>query len=443
MDSFFEPRSVAVVGASARPQSLGHVLLKNIIDGGFRGDIFPVNPRADSILGLRAYPSILDVESEVELAVIMIPSSVIIDVVGQCGRKGVKALVVISAGFSEAGNADLEAELLREAEKWGMRVIGPNCAGILNTGNSLFATIESRIRLGRIAFSTQSGALGGAILAWAENEGIGFSKFVSYGNQCDVDESDLLQYLGDDSETEVITLYIEGVKDGRKFFETAKRVAAVKPVIVMKGGMSETGAGAVQSHTGSLAGSGRMYRAVFAQTGLTYVNTIEEMFDMAKALVYQGRAEGGDVAVLTNSGGPAVMVSDELDELGLSVPEPIPGIKERLSFLPPFTSIRNPVDLTAGGSPENYAKVLEALFSQGQYDAGMVICVPPLSLDAAEVAKALVEAKSGIGKPVVTCFMAGQLVEEAVRILEESGIPNFPTPKRAARALSALVRRRR
>ena len=441
LDHFFNPASVAVVGASTRPQSLGHVLLKNIMDMGFEGDIYPINPRADSILGLKAYPSISDVEADVEMAVIMVPSSAVIDVVGQCGRKGVKALVVISAGFSESGNPELEAELLEEAQRWGIRIIGPNCAGLLNTGNSLFATIESKIRPGKIAFSTQSGALGGAVIAWAENEGIGFSKFVSYGNQCDVDESDILEYLGDDEETEVITLYIEGVKIGRKFFEAAKRVTVKKPVIAMKGGMSEAGAGAVQSHTGSLAGSSRIYRAVFAQTGITYVNTIEEMFDMAKALVYQGRAEGGDVAVLTNSGGPAVMVTDELDELGLRVPAPSSGIKERLSFLPSFTSIRNPVDLTAGGSPENYAKVLEALFSEEQYDACIVVCVPPLSLDAAEVAEALVEAKSRIGKPVVTCFMAGKLVEEAVRILEEGGIPNFPTPKRAARALSVLTGR--
>jgi acyl-CoA synthetase (NDP forming) len=229
-------------------------------------------------------------------------------------RKGVKALVVISAGFSESGNAELEEALIAEVERWGMRVMGPNCAGIINTSNKLYASIESRISPGKIAFVTQSGALGGAVLAWAENEGIGFSKFASYGNASDVDESDLISHLESDEATKVITLYVEGVNDGRKFYEATKRVARIKPVIVMKGGLSGAGSRAVQSHTGSLAGNSAIYRTPFKQAGVTYANTIEDMFDMAKALIFQGRVSGGRVVVLTNSGGPAVMVADELEE---------------------------------------------------------------------------------------------------------------------------------
>ena len=329
MDSFFNPRSVAVIGASTRSRSLGHVLLKNIVEGGYEGDVYPINPRADTILGLRVYPSISDVEAVVDLAIVMIPSTVIIEVVRQCGEKGVKALVVISAGFSESGNAELEEALIAEAERWGMRVIGPNCAGIINTSNKLYASIESRISTGKIAFVTQSGALGGAVLAWAENEGIGFSKFASYGNASDVDESDLISHLESDEETEVITLYVEGVKDGRKFYEATKRVARIKPVIVMKGGLSAAGSRAVQSHTGALAGNSAIYMAAFKQAGVTYANTIEDMFDMAKALIFQGRVSGGRVVVLTNSGGPAVMVADELEELGFTnVHDYKGGIKE-------------------------------------------------------------------------------------------------------------------
>ena len=433
LDSFFNPRSVAVIGASTRPQSLGHVLLKNIVEGGYEGDVYPINPSADTILGLRAYPSILDVEAVVDLAIVMIPSTVIIEVARQCGEKGVKAIVVISAGFSESGNTELERALIAEAERWGMRVIGPNCAGIINTSNKLYASIESRISTGKIAFVTQSGALGGAVLAWAENEGIGFSKFASYGNA--------RAHLESDEETEVITLYVEGVKDGRKFYEATKRVARIKPVIVMKGGLSAAGSRAVQSHTGSLAGNSAIYMAAFKQAGVTYANTIEDMFDMAKALIFQGRVSGGRVVVLTNSGGPAVMVADELEELGFSVPAPSPDIKERLSFLPGFTSVRNPVDLTAQGSPENYAKVLEVLFSEDYYDAGIVVCVPPLGLDASEVAEAVAGVELTHKKPIIACFMAGELVVEAIPLLERRGIPNFPTPKRAARALRVLLKK--
>lgn len=441
LEHFFNPHSVAVIGASTKPKNLGNVLLKNMIDGGFLGDIFPINPRAESILGLKAYPSILEVKADVDLAIILVPAPIVIDIIRQCGEKGVKAIVIISAGFSEIGKIELEKKLVEEADRWGIRIIGPNCAGTINTYNKLFATIESRIERGNIAFVTQSGALGGAVLAWAANERIGFSKFISYGNACDVDESDLLLYLSTDNETMVITLYLEGVKDGRKFFRIAKGVSQKKPIIAIKGGLSKAGAGAVRSHTGAIAGNSQIYISVFKQAKIIRASGIEDMFDMAKALIYQRQTSGHNVVVLTNSGGPAVMVVDELEALGLSVPGPSSEIRERLSFLPQFYSVNNPIDLTAQGGPEMYEKVFRSLFSEEYYDAGIVICVPPISLDAAEVAKAVVDVLKDVDKPIVACWMAGHLVERAVQILEKNKIPNYPTPKRAAKALSVLMKK--
>lgn len=438
--NFLNPKSTAVIGASRKPGKVGYELLKNLVEGGFSGRIYPVNPAADSVLGLKAYPSILDVDEKVDLTVVVVPSSLVPDVIQQCGEKGVGAVVIISAGFSEVGNRSLEEEVVRRAKRWGVRVIGPNCTGIINTHENLYATMESRVGKGDIAFVTQSGALGGAVLAWAIEKKIGFSKFVSYGNACDIDESDILEYLINDSQTKVITLYIEGIKNGRKFFRVAGEVSKKKPLIAIKGGLSKAGARSVLSHTGSLAGSEAVYRTVFKQAGVIEADGIEDMFDMARALAYQKLMEGDKVVILTNSGGPAVIAADELEHLGLKVPEPSEGIMKKLDFLPPICSRKNPIDLTAEGSPEMYARAFTALFSEKYYDAGLVIDVPTTwdIQGAVETARALVQAIKAVNKPTVTCWMAGHLVEEAIPLLEKNMIPNYETPKRAAKALWAL-----
>jgi len=439
---FFEPESVAIIGASKKPLKVGHELLKNVIEGGFTGKIYPINPAAEDILGLKSYSTILDVKEPVDLAVVVVPAQVVPSTIQQCGEKGTKAVVIISAGFSEIGNKSLEEEIVKIAKQFGVRIIGPNCTGIINTHSNLYATMESRVGKGDMAFVTQSGALGGAVLAWAMEKNIGFSKFASYGNACDIDESDLLNYLADDPQTKVITLYIEGVKNGRKFFKAASEAAEKKPLIAIKGGLSKAGARSVASHTGSLAGNEAVYRTVFRQAGIIEADGIEEMFDMGRALAYLEPMRGDKVAILTNSGGPAVLAADALERLGLKVPEPPREIIKELEFLSPVCSRKNPIDLTAEGSPENYAKAFNAIFSMEYYDAGLVIDVP-IAWDARgaiETARLLTQAIKNVNKPTVTCWMSGHLVKEAVTVLEENKIPNYETPKRAAKALWALSR---
>ncbi len=442
MAKFFEPESVAVIGASKKPMKVGHELLKNLVEGGFPGKIYPINPKAEDVLGLKAYSTILDVKEPVDLAIVVVPAQAVPATIQQCGEKGTKAAVIISAGFGEIGNKSLEEELVKTAKQWGVRVIGPNCTGIINAHRNLQTTMESRAGKGDMAFITQSGALGGAVLAWALEKKIGFSKFISYGNACDVDESDLLNYLADDPQTKVITLYIEGVKNGRKFFNAASEVAKKKPLIAIKGGVSKAGARSVASHTGSLAGSEAIYRTVFRQAGIIEADGIEEMFDIGRALAYLKPMKGNKVAVLTNSGGPAVLAADELERLGLKLPEPSLGILKELDFLSPVCSRRNPIDLTAEGTPENYAKTFAALFSEDFYDAALVIDVP-IAWDikgATDTASLLSQAQKKLEKPTVVCWMSGHLVKDAVAVFEENRVPNYETPKRAAKALWALCR---
>lgn len=441
LSEFLDPKSIAIIGASTKPRRIGYELLKNLIDGGFKGNIYPVNPHAKAILKLKAYSTILDIDNPIDLAIIITPAPTVPEIIEECGQRNVKAAMIISAGFSEAGNLELEGKVVEVAKQYGVRVVGPNCAGIINTQKKLYATFESRVGEGNIAFLTQSGALGGAVLAWAIKEGMGFSKFVSYGNACDIDESDILAYLATDPYTKVIALYIEGVKNGRKFLKTAREVSRNKPIIALKGGVSKAGMRAVQSHTGAIAGNEAIYKAVFEQTGIIEATDIEEMFNIAKALAYQRSAAGDKIAVLTNSGGPAVMAIDEIERLGLKAPEPTRVIKRQLDFLPPFCNKGNPVDITAEGTPDMYAKILKALFSEDYYDAALIICVPPIFLDSTEVAKAIIEAVKEVNRPIVACWMAGHLVDNAIPILEKNKIPNYPTPKKAAKALWALVKR--
>ncbi len=440
---FFEPDSVAVIGASSKRGKIGFEILKNIVEGGFKGEIYPVNPKAEEILGLKCYKSLNEINKEVDLAVIITPAPTVPGLVKKCSEKGVKAIIIISAGFSEVGNFRLEKELKKEIKEANVRVIGPNCAGLINTEKNFYPTMELRVGKGDISFVTQSGALGGAMLAWAESEGLGINKFVSYGNAVDVTETDVLEYLREDPYTKVIILYVEGVKNGRKFIETARKVSLKKPIVGFKGGLTEKGAEAVHSHTGSLAGKEKIYLVAFKQSGVILARDLYDLFDFSRVLSIYRCSEGDKIVILTNSGGPAVIATDKLTELGLNLPEPPPRIMDKLSFLPEHCSKGNPVDLTASGDPETYAKTLEALFSEDYYNAGLVICVPTYFLNSVEVAKKIIKVCKGIDKPLVTCFMSGKLVKDALPLLEENKIPNYPTPERAAKALWALVERGR
>ena len=353
MKFFFNPHSVAIF-ASMKEGKTGYEIVKNMVEGGFKGEIYPINRNGGEIFGQKIYPEYNDLD--IDLAVIAIPGQFIPSLLEDLGKKKVKSVVIISAGFSEVGNIKEEEEIKNIAKKHQMRIIGPNCAGIMNTNCNLFASIEVRALLGQTAFITQSGALGGAVLMMAEEMGFGFSKFVSYGNRCDIDEVDLIKYIEDDPQTKVIALYIEGLQEGRKFLSQTKKTILKKPIIAIKAGKSKAGMRATSSHTGSLAGEDKIYDAAFKQAGILRVEGVEEMFDLCRGLIYYPEIKGKKIGVITNSGGPAVLTTDKLEELGLEVPEPSKSLKNKLKeILPPHVSLGNPFDLLAYGSAETFA----------------------------------------------------------------------------------------
>jgi acetyl coenzyme A synthetase (ADP forming)-like protein len=435
MKYFFNPRSVAIFG-SMKEGKTGFEIVKNMVEGGFKGDIYPISQSEGQIFGLNIFPDFKNLN--IDLAVIAIPSQLIPSLLEDLGNQGINSVIIISAGFSEVGNLEQEEKIKQIAKQYQIRIIGPNCAGIMNTESNLFASIEVRALPGNTAFITQSGALGGAVLMMAEELDFGFSKFVSYGNRCDVDEADLISYLQNDHQTQVITVYIEGLKEGRKFLRQAKETVLKKPIIAIKAGKHEAGMRATSSHTGSLAGEDRIYEAAFRQAGILRVDDVEEMFDLSRGLIYYPRIEGNRIAVVTNSGGPAVMTTDKLEELGLSVPEPSLDLRNKLkNFLPPHVSWRNPFDLLAYGSAETFASVCQAIAPE--YDAIIVIFVPTAYMDSTIIAKAIGEAKKSIKKPILASFMAGRLVKKGIEELKRYGIPNYKTGERCAKVIQKIA----
>ncbi len=438
MDFFFHPSSVAVFG-SFKKGAIAYEILRNIVEGGFGGKIIPVNPKGGTVeIAGRTFQIRERLDETVDTAIIAIPAKFVLSLIDEIGPL-IRGAVVISAGFSEVGNVDLERELVEKAREHGVRIIGPNCAGIFGVLGNFFGSFEVRVKPGGLALISQSGAFGGAALAMGNDEGIGFSAFVSYGNASDLNESDFLEYFADDENTKVIALYIEGVKDGRRFLEALRYAAARKPVIILKAGKSVSGAKAAASHTGSLAGSYEIYRAAFRQAGAIEVEEMEELFDAAKVFEMHTRA-GKRVAVITNSGGPGVLATDKLERLGLEIAKlSDETVDELRSFLPPQCSLRNPIDLIADADYERYKKTIEVVCRDENVDSLLVICVPPIFLPSEEIARAIIEAECN--KPVVVNFMAGELAREGVRLLEGRGIKNFSTPERAARALHWLAGR--
>lgn len=435
MKNFFNPSFVAIFG-SMKEGKTGFEIVKNMVEGGFKGDIYPISQSSGQIFGLNIYPDFKNLD--IDLAVIAIPSQSIPSLLEDLGGKGVNSVIIISAGFSEVGNFEQEEKIKQIAEQYQMRIVGPNCAGVMNTEGNLFASIEVRALPGNTAFITQSGALGGAVLMMAEELDFGFSKFVSYGNRCDVDEADLICYLQDDPQTQVITVYIEGLNEGRKFLRQAKETVLKKPIIAIKAGKHEAGMRATSSHTGSLAGEDRIYEAAFKQAGILRVDGVEEMFDLSRGLIYYSRIEGNRIAVVTNSGGPAVMTTDKLEELGLVVPEPSLGLRNKLKeFLPPHVSLKNPFDLLAYGSAETFASVCKIIASE--YDALIIIFIPTAYMDSAKIAKAIGEVKESIKKPIFASFMAGRLVKEGIEELNRYGIPNYKTGERCAHVIQKIA----
>ncbi|MGE5618074.1 MAG: acetate--CoA ligase alpha subunit [Sphingomonadaceae bacterium] len=447
LDVFFKPKSVAVIGATRDPKGLGGSVLNNIRSAGYAGPIFPINPKADEIGGLKAYPTVLDVPEEVDLAVVTTPARFVPQVTDECGRKGVRGMIIISAGFREVGpeGRKMEREVTDTAARYGMRIIGPNVLGVVDTFAPLNATFAAVMpKKGRTAFMSQSGALMSAILDWSLGEGFGFSSMVSLGNKADVDEIDLLESWVDDDNTRVILGYLEGISDGPRFIQTAKKVTKKKPVLLIKSGTTAAGQKAVSSHTGTLAGSDAAYKAAFAQCGVIRATSVQELFDLAFAFANQPVPLGNGVAVVTNAGGPGIMASDAAERLGLKIANLTPETTEKLqAALPPQASAHNPVDVLGDALADRYATATELVLQDPNVHAVLVLLTPQVMTNPTETAKAIAEVVRKYDKPVLTSFMGAGEVKEGVGILSANSIPNYPFPERAMEALAAMVRYRR
>jgi acetyl coenzyme A synthetase (ADP forming)-like protein len=436
IQNLFYPRGVAVVGSTAQGK-IGYELIKQIVDGGFE-QVFAVNPKAQGVFGAPGYDSVVKIAQPVDLAVIASPAPTVPSVLEECGQAGIRAIVLITAGFAEVGNSAGEAQIKAIARKHQMRVVGPNCAGIVNTHHHLFASLETRPPQGEVAFISQSGALGGAVLSWAEEQGMGFSKFLSYGNRVDLDEIDLLPYLAQDPETRVGALYIESVADGQAFMQAVREFTRCKPLVVIKSGRSQSGQRATLSHTGSMAGADAVYAAALKSCGAIRVDSVEEMFDLCKGLVHTPPVRGRHVAIVTNSGGPGVLAADRAEQVGLQVSEPSAQLREKLAqFLPPYSSLKNPIDLTVEGTEAGYRETLCAVLEE--YDAALALDVSTPYLDSVALARGVCDAAIKTGKPIVANFMAGRIVAEAVAYLKAQGLPNFATGERAVTVLARMA----
>ena len=446
----FRPETVAVIGASRSPGTIGYQIVDNLVRHGYQGTIYPVNPNARSIHSFPAYPSVTAIPDDVDVAVVVVPKELVLEVAEECGRKGVKALVVISAGFREVGGegVEREARLLEAVQRHGMRLVGPNCMGLLNTSddvcmNATFAPTMPPV--GATSFLSQSGALGVTILDYAAEYGIGIHQFVSVGNKADVSGNDLIEYWEDDPGTRLILMYLESFGNPRHFTRIARRVSRKKPIAVVKSGRTRAGARAASSHTGALAGTDLAIDALLAQCGVLRAESIQELFDMAMAFEHQPLPRGNRVAIVTNAGGPGIMIADSCEAMGLDVVELTDDTQDRLrSIFPAEASVRNPVDMIASATGESYEVALEIILEDPRVDAAIAAFVPPLGVRQIDVAEAIVTAAAEHrDKPVMAVLMGREGLPEGRAELGEAGVPAYIFPESAARALSAMDRHRR
>ena len=438
LDPIFSPKSVAVIGATETLGSVGRTILDNLIKGGFAGKIFPVNPKRPTVLGLPAYTSISAVPETPDLAVIITPPPTVPGIVKDCGAKGVKGVIIISAGFKEIGptGAELERQVLAEATKAGIRIVGPNCLGVMVPGNKFNATFAADMaKTGSVGFISQSGALCTAILDWSLKENVGFSAFVSLGSMLDIGWGDLIQYLGDDPNTKSIVIYMESIGDARAFLSAAREVALTKPIIVIKPGRTDAAAKAAASHTGSLTGSDEVLQAAFQRVGVLRVDTISELFDMAEVLAKQPRPKGPRLTIVTNAGGPSVIATDMLIGSGAQLAELSPETMKAFNeILPPTWSHNNPVDIIGDAKPELYAKSIEIASKDPNTDGILVILTPQAMTDPTATAECLKPYAHIPNKPVIASWMGADIVAKGEDILNAASIPTFKYPDRAAKA---------
>ena len=447
LKNFFQPQSVAVLGASHVPGKVGYDVLKNLIQSGYPGKLFPIHPTSSEIQGLKAYPDLLAVDDPIDLLIYLIPPQLILSTLDDCKKKNIKAVIAISAGFKETGStgAQLEREMITRARELNIRILGPNCLGLIDTSSQLNATFAPGMpSKGNIAFFSQSGALCVAILDWALGEGVGFSKFVSLGNKADLDEIDFMKFLAGDPSTRVILGYLEGISDGKAFIEVAGESARKKPVIIIKSGGTAAGAKAASSHTGSLAGSERSIRAAFQQAGIIRAETVSELFDYALAFASQPIAQGQRIAIVTNSGGPGIMAADAIERYNLTLASFTKKTHDQLrSSLPAIASIYNPVDIIGDARDDRYYKSLKLVLKDPHVDAVLVILTPTAVIDVKETARIVAELSSKSSKPVLTSFMGKVSVEEGIKILQQNKIPNYSYPENAIKVFRIMADYRR
>jgi len=446
LDYIFRPRSIAVIGASHKRGKIGREIIRNLLEYGFNGQVFPINPNVSQVNSIKCYAKVTDVPDPIDLAIIIIPRDQVWEAIDDCHKKNIKGLLILTAGFKEVGGKgiDYEKKLKDMLEVYGMRMVGPNCMGIINTEDDirLHATFAGDKPLpGNIGFISQSGALGAAILSLARSINLGFSMFASIGNKTNVSSNDLLEYLENDERTKAILLYLEDFGNPRNFTQIARRLSQKKPIVAVKAGRTLAGARAASSHTGSMTDLDIASDALFEQCGVLRAASIDELFDLAQAFTSQPAAKGDRVCIMSNAGGPAIMATDALINLGLRMAQLSPKVTEYLkSFLPAEASIKNPIDMIAGAAEKEFALVLKAILEDENVDAVIAINVPPIMQNPIAIASAIAEVAKQYDKPVLGCFMG---VEDIIRELqrkEVTSIPLYQFPESPARALAGMVK---
>ncbi|GAB61778.1 MAG: CoA-binding protein [Candidatus Jettenia sp.] len=451
METFFNPSSVAIIGATEKPGSLPGIIVKNLLDMGFGGRIYPVNPKYGNVFGLRCFPSILDIPDEIALTVIAVPALFVLDILKQHALKQIHYSIIISAGFREMGpeGIEMEEKIRQIAIENKIRIIGPNCLGVFDnytnfTTSFLPGERVSKPKKGSLSILSQSGAFAIALLDLATQEGLGIARMINYGNRIDVGESALLPFLTSDSSTKVIALYMESVDHGRKFIEVARACSKKKPIVVLKVGKGEAGIAAAKSHTGAIAGKYEIYKAAFLKSGIIEANGLEEFIDGVKALSMQNPPKGNRILIVTNGGGFGVIVADHCSENGLEVPPPSRQLKEKLrSRLSKFYVVNNPVDLTGSASDEDYRIAIHTCMAESdEYDAAIIIPLMAPQGMTEKVVDHIADTMKVSGKPGVICTVGGVFTMKVKQLLEERMFPVYPSPERSARAMAMLFRRK-
>ncbi len=449
LDVFSSPQAVAVIGASREREKLGYHVLHNILQYGYaeRGAVYPINPNAKEILGLKCYPSVLVVPGVIDLAVIVIPSRQVMNALVECGEKGIKGAVIISAGFREMGQEgwQREREIVDVARRYGMRLLGPNCLGLIDTISKLNASFAVGMpRQGTIAFMSQSGALCTSILDMALADDVGFSRFISLGNKADLDEIAFIEAWTDDPYTRVIIAYLEGIGDGSEFMRVAGQVSRQKPIIAIKAGTTSAGSRAVSSHTGTLAGLERAYEAAFRQSGVIRARSVQELFDFSIAFARQPLLQDDRIAIVTNAGGPGIMATDACEQAGLRLaPLEAETMASLRSFLPPAASVLNPVDVLGDARADRYERTVSQVLNDPNVGGVIVIVTPQVMTQVEETARVVGNLSNERKKPIFGCFMGREAVARGIQVLNDHAVPNYPVPERAVAAMAAMMAHRR